>query len=202
MWDQERSLEGVERITEEQVKFWGEVPYARYVYLNVISEAGGGLEHLDSTLMLPSRDRTEDDDDYERWLGLVSHEFFHTWNVKRMRPVALGPFDYEHEVYTPSLWIAEGVTSYYDDLLLVGLGSSTPRSTSAACRAPSASSGQAGTQVQPLTTASHDAWIKFYRPDENSPNTSVSYYGKGSVVAWLLDTEIRRHTDDGPASTM
>jgi predicted metalloprotease with PDZ domain len=194
-WDQDKSLESTKAIVEAQVAFWGDIPYARYVFLNVITEAGGGLEHLDSTLMLTRRNTTEDDERYERWLGLVSHEFFHTWNVKRMRPAGLGPFDYENEVYTPSLWIAEGITSYYDDLLLVRAGlidgdehlKRISKSVEGLQRRP-------GRAVQSLAASSFDAWIKYYRPDENSANTSVSYYRKGSLAAFVLDVEIRRAT--------
>jgi predicted metalloprotease with PDZ domain len=197
LWDQERSLGGVKAIVEEQARFWGQVPYPHYTFLNVIAEAGGGLEHLDSTLMLTFRDRTSEDDLFEKWLGLVSHELFHAWNVKRLRPEALGPFDYEQEQYTPSLWVAEGLTSYYDDLLLIRAGlideeAYLGRLGEAVAQLQAAP----GRLVQPVTLSSHDAWIKYYRGDENSRNSSVSYYVKGAVVGWLLDAEIRRLTQD------
>ncbi|MBX2801494.1 MAG: PDZ domain-containing protein [Myxococcales bacterium] len=196
-WDHDRAAEDVQRITETIVAFWGEVPYPEYRYLNVLGETYGGLEHDDSTLMLTSRHALSLRSDPLRWLGHVSHEFFHTWNVKRLRPTGLGPFDYEAEIYTPLLWVAEGITSYYDDLLLVRAGLMTEdeylgRLTS--------NIGQVqrrpGRLVQPLADASFDAWIKHYRRDENSVNSNVSYYTKGAVVAWLLDAEIRRATSD------
>ena len=140
------------------------------------------------------------------WLNLVSHEFFHTWNVKRLRPAELGPFDYESEVYTPSLWVAEGITSYYDRLLVrcAGLctveeylagdppspGSDADKSTGDIERLQTTP----GRLVQPLEASSFEAWIKFYRRDENTPNSGISYYVKGAVVAFLLDARIRRAT--------
>ena len=117
-WDLAETLADVQRLVETEIRFWGVVPYEHYDFLNVILESGGGLEHLDSTLMMTRAFATRTSKDYRSWLGLVAHEFFHTWNAKRLRPAALGPFDYENENYTKSLWIAEGITSYYDDLLL------------------------------------------------------------------------------------
>ena len=197
VWDGEKSAKDVEAITKAQIDFWGTIPYERYLYLNVISGSGGGLEHKNSTLMLTGRWRTHDDDAYERWLGLVSHEFFHTWNVKRLRPVELGPFDYENEVLTENLWIAEGFTSYYDDLLLLRAGlidedewfDRMANNVKTVQKTP-------GRTVHPLSETSRDAWIKFYRSDENSQNTTISYYTKGAVVAFLLDAQIRHATGD------
>ena len=194
-WDGPRSARDVQRITEVQQAFWGVVPYRRYVYLNALLEGGGGLEHLDSTLMFASRWRTHDDDDYLGWLGLVSHEFFHTWNVKRLRPEALGPFDYENEVHTRDLWIAEGFTSYYDDLLLRRADlmdeekylEKLSYNIDRLQKTP-------GRLHHPLGDTSYDAWIEGYRRDANSPNTTISYYTKGAVVGFLLDAEIRRRT--------
>ena len=195
-WDLERSADDVARLVEVQQAFWGEVPYHRYLFLNVLSETRGGLEHLDSTLMMSSRWATSSRDDYLSWLGLVSHEFFHTWNVKRLRPRPLGPFDYVEEVYTPSLWIAEGFTSYYDDLLLVRAGlMTTDEYLEVLSKAIGNLQGTPGRQVQTLQEASSMAWIKHYRKDENTPNTAISYYNKGAVVGLLLDARIRTATD-------
>lgn len=195
IWDSERAAADVARIVETQLDFWGSVPIDRYVFLNVISETRGGLEHLASTVLMTSRWNQRVRSDYLDWLRLVSHEYFHTWNVKRLRPVELGPFDYERENYSRSLWIAEGITSYYDALLLHRAGLSTveeylgmlSRRIEHTRRGP-------GRHVRSLEDASFDAWIKFYRPDENSVNSTVSYYGKGAVVAWLLDARIRAAT--------
>lgn len=195
LWDTEQVAEDIKKIVDEQCRFWGVVPYEHYHFLNMIVESGGGLEHSNSTLMLTSRWSYRDQDRYRRWLGLVSHEFFHTWNVKRLRPASLGPFDYERENYTESLWIVEGVTSYYDDLLLKRAGLLTEKqylerlssSISGVQRTP-------GRLIHPLAMTSHDAWIKYYRRDENSPNSTISYYTKGALVAFLLDMHVRNLT--------
>ena len=194
-WDVERSAADVARISRTIAEFWGDIPYDRYVFLNVVAGVRNGLEHLHSTLMTIPPGTTRDDKSYRGWLGLVSHEFFHTWNGKRLRPDALGPFDYGAENYTPSLWIVEGLTSYYDDLLLRRAGLLDRQQYLEAL------SGQIetlqttpGRLTQTLSAASFDAWIKHYRPDENSANTAISYYVKGAVAGFLLDAEIRRRT--------
>jgi predicted metalloprotease with PDZ domain len=167
------------------------------VILNVIGVSGGGLEHHDSALLMTDRFRTKDDEAYRDWLALVSHEIFHAWNGKRLRPVALGPFDYEREVYTKELWVVEGLTSYYDDLVLARAGLITEaqylerlsRHIHDVERAP-------GREHQTLAEASFDAWIDFYRRDERTSNTSVSYYAKGALVGFLIDASIRRETHE------
>ena len=195
MWDGPKSAKDVETITKLQTQFWGSIPYDQYLYLNVIGETRGGLEHKASTLMLTSRWKTRDEDAYKGWLGLVSHEFFHTWNVKRLRPEALGPFDYENEVYTADLWVAEGFTSYYDDLLLLRAGlideDDWLERMGGNIRRVQTTPGR---QVRTLAENSRDAWFKLYNRDENTQNTSLSYYTKGAVVAWLLDARIREAT--------
>lgn len=196
-WDDARALEDVRRITEVVTDFWGAIPYDRYTYLNVVGDRRGGLEHMDSTLMMVDAAAAASDAGWESWLGLVSHEFFHTWNVKRLRPQGLLPYDYEREQYTPSLWISEGITSYYDDLLLVRAGLLKPQAYLDRLSATLADAlGPPAAQVQSLAEASHDTWIKFYRPDDNRVNRDISYYRKGSVVAWLLDQAIRDATRD------
>ncbi len=135
---------------------------------------------------------------YIEWLGLVAHEFFHTWNVRRLRPKPLMKYDYRNEQYLEELWIAEGITSYYDDLILARTGLATPdeflgllgKTINGVEAAP-------GRLVQSLRDSSWDTWIKHYRPDENSTNSRISYYTKGAVVAFLLDAEIRRATNNG-----
>ncbi len=194
-WDLERAHEDVVTLVKTQIDFWGEIPYERYVFLNAVVNTRGGLEHADSTLMMTFTDQMESDDQYVDWLGLVSHEFFHTWNVKRLRPDGLGPFDYEHEVYTTSLWVAEGLTSYYDDLLLVRAGLMSPE---AWMDAMGENIGRVkerpGRHVRSLAESSWDAWIKFYRPDEQYKNSDVGYYRKGAMVGWVLDGMIRKAT--------
>jgi predicted metalloprotease with PDZ domain len=195
IWDGPRSAADTETVVRQAIDTWGEAPYERYVFFNLIAEAGGGLEHKSSTVLLTSRWKARDPETYLDWLGLVSHEFFHTWNVKRLRPVELGPFDYEREVHSQSLWIAEGITSYYDDLLLRRAELSTDQQyLKRLSRSIERLQTTPGRQVQSLAQSSYDAWIKLYRPDENSSNSGVSYYTKGAVVAFLLDAHIRSAT--------
>jgi predicted metalloprotease with PDZ domain len=138
---------------------------------------------------------------YLSWLELASHELFHVWNVKRLRPVELGPFDYENEVQTRSLWMAEGVTDYFAELLVhrAGLSTQAEYLDSLANKIEELQTTP-GRTVQSAELASFDAWIRYYRPDENSPNVSISYYTKGAVIAFLLDARIRRST--GGARTL
>ena len=162
----------------------------------MIVQSGGGLEHDNSTLMLTNRWYFRERKDYLRWLGLVSHEFFHTWNIRRLRPLPLVTYDYESENYTHSLWIAEGITSYYDDLALVRCGLCTQSEyLELLSKNIETLKSVPGRKIQSLRDSSHDTWIKFYRPDENSNNARVSYYTKGAVAAFLLDARIRQATD-------
>lgn len=195
LWDSLRAVADIERIVAEHQQFWGVVPYERYYFLNLITESGGGLEHDNSCVLMASRWAMRRRDAYLNWLALVSHEFFHTWNVRRLRPRELVRYDYEREQYLTELWIAEGITSYFDDLALVRCGLCTreeylqrlSKNIVTVQTAP-------GRLVQNLEDSSWDAWIKHYRPDENTPNARISYYIKGLLVAWLLDVEIQRAT--------
>lgn len=192
-WDDERSLADVTRIVETQRDLWGSLPYPHYLFLNLIVEAGGGLEHAESTTLMTSRWKAGTRKGYLDWLGLVSHELFHAWNVKRLRPSTLTAVDYERETYTRSLWVAEGLTSYYDDLLVHRAGLSTrDEYLERLSKSVERLQTTPGRRLQPLEEASFDAWIKLYRPDDNSVNSAMSYYTKGAVVAFLLDVEIRR----------
>ncbi len=195
-WDRDRARRDVQRIVEAARTLWGGLPYRRYGFLQVLEgERGSGLEHAEGALLLASPLAMRREDDYRDWLGLVAHELFHAWNVERLRPVELRHYDLEREQLTPSLWVAEGLTSYFDDLLLARAGlldeSRYLERLSEQVRAVQRTPGR---RWQPLTEASRDAWIKFYRPDEQSPNATISYYRKGAVVGWLLDALIREAT--------
>jgi predicted metalloprotease with PDZ domain len=196
-WDVAKAAEDTKKIVEAEAAVWGVIPYDHYVFLNIAGEAGGGLEHLDSTVMLTTRNRGRDPAEYDKWLGLVSHELFHAWNVKRLHPRPLGPFDYDQENYTTSLWISEGFTAYYDDLVLVRAGLIKPSDhLSRLSGVIAALQQRPGHLVQSLDESSFDTWIKHYRPDENADNRQVDYYVKGSLTAWLLDAAIREATQD------
>jgi len=213
-YDPERMRRDVQKIVETQVELMGgEVPYRDYTFiLHLRSNAGGGLEHLNScalgyprfgftirsgeraTSAAPNTtDRPEPD--YRGFLGLVSHEFFHLWNVKRIRPDALGPFDYTQENYTKVLWVAEGITDYYADLVLrrAGLISESEYLTAIA-RSIQNMQNTPGRLEQSVEESSFDAWVKYYRQDENSVNSQVSYYDKGALLGLLLDLEIRKRS--------
>lgn len=209
MWDGPASAAAVKKIVETYARMFGSLPYDFYVFFNIIQESGGGLEHKNSTWLGASRwawANTQEPGDAapgtprrpsrSGWLGLVSHEYFHLWNVKRFRPVELGPFDYENENYTRSLWISEGFTTYYGDLTVCRSGLIKPeqllRSLSNQIRTVQQSPARL---VQPLEASSFDSWIKQYRPDENSVNTNLSYYPRGAVVGFLLDAKIRKLTE-------
>jgi predicted metalloprotease with PDZ domain len=195
LWDGPRSAKDFARIAEEEAALWRLTPFPRYVLFNLVTESGGGLEHKDSSVLMTSRWRSRTRDGYVDWLGLASHELFHAWNGKRLRPIELGPFDYEEEVYTPSLWAVEGVTAYYEDLLVHRAGLSTrDELLKRLGKQIEEVETTPGAKVQPLADSSRDAWIKYYRRDENSANSSISYYTKGAVVAFLLDARIRQAT--------
>ncbi|MGD2116321.1 MAG: PDZ domain-containing protein, partial [Acidobacteriota bacterium] len=200
-WEGEKAVSDVARIVRTQRAFWGELPYREYVFLNLIVEARGGLEHAESSVLMTSRWKMGTRKGYLEWLGLVSHELFHAWNVKRLLPAELTAIDYEREVYTRNLWVAEGITSYYDDLLVHRAGLSTVDEVlEAVSHHIERIQTTPGRKVQPVELASFDAWIKHYRRDENTVNTAISYYAKGAVVAFLLDAAIRRYT--GGARTL
>jgi predicted metalloprotease with PDZ domain len=196
VWNGPQAAADLARVAEAAARFWGDVPFDRFYFLNVIGSAANGLEHRNSTLMNIPLDATGSRDGYLEWLSLASHEYFHAWNVKRLRPMELGPFDYENEVYTRSLWFVEGLTDYYADLFLLRAGVTTREeyfdALSAQVRLLQTTPGRLEQSVE---AASYDAWIKYYRPDENTPNTAISYYVKGAVIGFLLDAHIRRLTD-------
>ena len=197
IWDGVATVRDLEKIVAEHHRLWGVVPYPRYIFFNLLVEAGGGLEHDNSTVMMISRWYYRDREKYVRWLGLASHEFFHTWNVRRLRPKPLVEYDYESEVYLRSLWIAEGITSYYDDLQLVRCGLISQKEyLETVSKQIGTLQTTPGRNVQSLSDSSHDTWIKLYRPNENTGNSQVNYYNKGAVAAFLLDAEIRAATCD------
>ena len=195
LWDGEQACDDTEAIVNEYINMYGGFPCSRYLFYNLIVESRGGLEHKDCSVLMTSRYTFRDREAYISWLGLVSHEFFHVWNVKRSRPVELGPFDYENEVYTRSLWVAEGLTAYYTDLIPRRAGLTTVEEyLKTLSRLIHLLHSTPGRLKQSLEDSSFDAWIKLYRADENTPNSTVSYYLKGAVVGWLMDMEIQRRS--------
>jgi predicted metalloprotease with PDZ domain len=184
------------KIVVEQTKTFGVNPNKRYVFIvHNLNSGGGGLEHLNSTVLGASRNSYATEAGRLRFLGLVSHEYFHLWNVKRLRPIALGPFNYNEENYTSNLWIAEGFTSYYQGIYTQRAGLQSPESfVMNLANTISQVENQPGNRVDPVSQASFDAWIKQYRPNENSANSTISYYSKGSLIALIMDLEIIHST--------
>jgi predicted metalloprotease with PDZ domain len=191
-YDKERIKKDLKKMVEKETEIFGENPNKRYVFIvHNYAKGGGGLEHLSSTVLALPRDTYNNDAGYQRFLGLAAHEHFHLWNVKRLRPIALGPFNYEEENYTTDLWIAEGFTNYFDNLVVHRLGLYTMENYLATlCGDINLIENTPGNKIQPLYEASFDAWIKYYRPTENGVNATVSYYSKGTIAAMMLDLEI------------
>ncbi len=178
-------------IIEAATEVFGQNPNKDYTFIiHNVQDGQGGLEHVNSTTLSVNR-FTYSGSEYIKFLSLVAHEYFHLWNVKRIRPVELGPFDYDNENYTSLLWVMEGFTSYYDELLLLRAGYYTKEDYLRRLFSTlNYVEGSAGARVQPVAHASFDAWIKAYRPNENSRNTTISYYSKGAVIAAILDAKI------------
>ena len=202
-FDGARLLADTKKICETSIRFWHggrKPPHKSYVFmLNAVDDSYGGLEHRNSTALicgrrdLPRLGEPKSSDGYTTLLGLISHEYFHTWNVKRLRPAEFARYDYAHENYTRLLWFFEGFTSYYDDLLLrragllgdAGYLKLLNKTLNQVLQTP-------GRAVQSVAQASFDAWVKYYRQDENTPNATVSYYTKGALVALCLDLTLRQ----------
>jgi predicted metalloprotease with PDZ domain len=202
--DLDRVARDLARICQWQIDLFagavgGRAPFERYLFqVTATGDAHGGLEHRSSTSLvcrrdeLPAPDKAGVTDGYRNFLGLASHEYFHSWNVKRIKPAAFMPYELARENYTRQLWAFEGVTSYYDDLALVRSGVIEPpsylellgRAITTVLRTP-------GRHRQSVAESSFDAWIKYYRGDENTPNSVISYYSKGSIIALALDLTLR-----------
>lgn len=194
-YDIEKLKVDMAKITQACTDVFGENPNKEYTFIiHNLTHGSGGLEHLSSTTLEVNR-WTYEGSDYKGFLSLVAHEYFHLWNVKRVRPIELGPFDYNNENYTSLLWVMEGFTSYYDELLLYRAGIYDEETIIRKFRGSINNiENQPGNKVQPVAHSSFDAWIKAYRPNENSYNTTISYYSKGSVVANMLDLMIINNT--------
>ncbi|MBI1948904.1 MAG: M61 family metallopeptidase [Deltaproteobacteria bacterium] len=215
-FDRERLAKDLAAVCGEHQRMFHAAPQGdgaaaieRYLFLTTaLGDGYGGLEHADSSALICKRDdlpkpsptstpNAEPSDGYRSFLGLCSHEYFHLWNVKRIKPAAFSPYRLDSESYTRLLWAFEGVTSYYDDLALVRAGVITVESwLELLGRTATRVLRAAGRKRQSIAESSFDAWIKFYRPDENTPNAVVSYYTKGALVALALDLTIRQATDE------
>lgn len=203
-FDEQRVVDDLQRICEFEIEFFGApAPYDRYVFLIMVVDAGyGGLEHRASTALmitgenLPASGDGSVSDKYLDFLGLCSHEYFHNWNVKRIKPARFVPYELQSESYTELLWFFEGMTSYYDDLILVRSGLITQeRYLGVLSKTLTRVQRGAGRLSQSVTESSFDAWHKFYKQDENAPNAIVSYYAKGALIALCLDSLMRSNSE-------
>ncbi len=204
-FDRSRLIEDSRKICETALSiFPQQAPFGEYLFLlHVGDQIYGGLEHRSSTALhidrhsLPAYGLGEADRVYTGLLGLISHEYFHAWNVKSVKPAAFEPYDLEQESYTEQLWAFEGITAYYDDLILARSGVISPAAyLNLLARTLSHCRQLPGSRVQTLAESSFAAWHKFYKADENSPNAIVSYYQQGSLAALCLDQLIRRNSDN------
>lgn len=203
-FDSKKLLDATKKICKTIIEFWHpntEPIIDEYLFiLNCTQEGYGGLEHRSSTALqckrtdLPNIHKSNPTDGYTTLLGLISHEYFHTWNVKRLRPIEFKNYDLNRENYTNLLWFFEGFTSYYDDLLLRRSGLITDQQYLKLLNKSIQQLKQtAGKKVQSVAQASFDAWIKYYKPDENTPNITVSYYTKGALIALCFDLSLRQY---------
>jgi predicted metalloprotease with PDZ domain len=187
----------LQKVCKETEKIFGEHPCKHYTFFVLNTESGGGgLEHANSCTVMMPRWQWNNESRYKQFLGLCAHEYFHLWNVKRIRPEALGPFDYSRENHTNMLWVAEGITSYYDELIMRRAGYYTREEyLSKTAATINDLESRPGRNILTLNESSWDAWIREYRPNENSRNTAISYYLKGQVVAFMLDASIVANTN-------
>ena len=195
-YDPQRMKADVQKIVEAETGMFGSIPYHDYTFiLHLRANTGGGLEHLNSTALGFRRFNFATGRGWQSFYGLVAHEFFHLWNVKRIRPDALGPFDYTKENYTRNLWVAEGITDYYGNLMPRRAGLISDRDyLDGLARRIQSFQNTPGRLEMSAEDASFNSWIKEYRPDENSVNSQISYYDKGELLGLLLDLQIRQRT--------
>lgn len=192
-YDKQKLIDDFSIIIKKNFAFWGSVPYDKYVFIvHCTPQSGGGTEHINSTVVGVRPAAFETEAGYSSFLSLISHEFFHTWNVKQLKPKGLTPFDYTKENYTSELWIAEGGTSYYDGLMLVRTDKiGVDEFFKEISRGAEDERRRPGNRVQSVAESSFDAWVKFWRRTANSYNSESDYYSKGSHVCIVLDLEIR-----------
>ena len=203
-FDGAKLLTDTQKICETEMQFWhgksSKPPFNNYVFmLNAVDDGYGGLEHRNSTALicnrkdLPRLNEVKQSAGYTTLLGLISHEYFHTWNVKRLRPKEFAELDYSEENYTELLWFFEGFTSYYDDLLLRRAGlMDDAQYLDLLCKTANQVMQTPGRKAQAVAEASFDAWVKYYRPEPNTANATVSYYTKGALVALCFDLTLRK----------
>ena len=195
--DETKLVADLKKVCEEAFRVVGQNPLDRpYLFIvHHLERGGGGLEHLYSTTLEVGRTAYATEAGYKSFLGLAAHEYFHLWNVKRIRPVALGPFNYDQENYTHMLWVSEGMTEYYSKVITARAGFiSRDEYLGKLANQITAVENTPGNRVQSAAESSYDAWIRFYRPNENSSNSQISYYDKGDLIGTVLDLNIAEAT--------
>jgi predicted metalloprotease with PDZ domain len=208
-WDGKKIIADLTKLVRAYKTFWGRLPYKKYVFMFEISpNGGGGTEHINSAIMQVRPFVFRNLASYASFLGLVTHEFFHTWNVKQLRPKGITPYDYTKEDYVNELWVAEGTTSYYGELLLMRMGFLARQEyLDGIARSVQSDRMRPGNKVQSITESSFDAWVKYWRGRQNAYNAESDYYDKGSSVSLLLDLQVRqlsknKHSLDDVMRTM
>jgi len=193
-FDRAKFVSDIKKIVESAVRFIGEIPYQQYTFI-MMDQGGGGLEHLNSMAVFSNSSGWSNPRSYKGWLSFIAHEYYHLYNVKRIRPVALGPFDYDRENYTTMLWVSEGFTVYYEYLILKRAGLLSREDFFEQVQRYIASyENRPGHLFQSAAESSFDTWMKFFDRNENSANTTISYYDKGAALGLLLDLKIRHES--------
>jgi len=195
-WDGAMAARDVENIVAETQDFWGTNPLRKpYWFLNFAVGGRGGLEHDHSTVIITGRRQMRNREDYIKWLSIVAHEFFHVWNIRQMHPAELEQTDYQHEQYTSQLWLVEGLTSYYDNLLISRAGLINPEEyLELLAKDILQLETTPGRLIRPVSEASLDTWIRHYKPGANTINSTISYYTKGALIGFVLDTYLRKES--------
>jgi predicted metalloprotease with PDZ domain len=195
-WNPDTLIRDISKIVKAEKDFWGGFPYKRYVFLlELMPNYGGGTEHINSCALNSSPFGFKNPDSYRGFLGLISHEYFHTWNVKQLRPKGIHPYDYTKENYSDELWIAEGTTSYFDQLLMVRAGyTTTAKYINGFGSMIAEERNRPGNKIQSVADASFDAWVKYWKWNRQSYNAESDYYERGAMVSGLFDLEIRQQS--------
>ncbi len=193
-FDRGKFVSDIKRVVEEAVRLIGEIPYQHYTFI-MMDQGGGGLEHLNSMAVFSNPSGWSAPQSYTRWLSFIAHEYYHLYNVKRIRPIALGPFDYDRENYTTMLWVSEGISVYYQDIILNRAGFlNRDQYFERVRRFIAGYENRPGRLFQSAAESSFDTWMKFFSRDENTANTTISYYDKGAALGLLLDLKIRHES--------
>ena len=195
-FDKEKFVADIKKVCAGAVQLIGDIPFKHYTFI-MMERGGGGLEHLNSMAVFYNPTGWNSPSGYKRWLAFIAHEYYHLYNVKRIRPMALGPFDYDRENYTNMLWVSEGFSVYYEYIILKRTGFLTREEFFDRVRGFILGyENRPGRLFQSANASSFDTWMNFFNRSENSANTTISYYDKGAALGLLLDLKIRHETEN------